>query len=67
MPDVTECNIAENPDDLGTDYDSFVNHGDLEDDPEVVATFKDFVDKGYLKACNSLEECREFLNGELPI
>ena len=31
MPDVTECNIAENPDDLGTDYDSFVNHGDLED------------------------------------
>ena len=67
MPDVTDSAIADDPDDLGTDYDTFTNHGDLEDDPEVVATFKEFVDKGYLKSCSTLEECREFLNGELPI
>ena len=67
MPRVKPGDPAVDPADLSTDYDDFNNHGNLDDDPEVAKTFADLVDKGYLHSCDSLEECQEFLGGELPI
>jgi len=61
MPHVRKDETPDDPASLETDYEAFTNHGDLENDPEVLATFQGFVDAGYLHSCDSLEECTEFL------
>jgi len=67
MPKVQEDDIPEDPESLSTDYGTFTNHGDLDEDAEVVSTFADLVSKRYLHQCDSLEECQAFLGGQLPI
>lgn len=56
MPKVTNKDGEETdcPDLLSTEYDTFVNHGSLEDDAEVMGTFDDLAGKNYLHRCSSL-------------
>lgn len=67
MPKVVEGEPPDDPADLTTDYEQFTNHGRLEDDDEVMATFADFVKRGFLKEFETLDDCVAFLDGEKPI
>ena len=67
MPMVSEQEPQDDPADLSTDYEYFTNHGNLDEDQEVQDTFKDLIERKFLKEFDSLEECQVFLGGELPI
>ena len=68
MPEVPENDedVAD-PADLTCDCDTFLNHGCLDNDPDAVAIISEYVDKGFLHRCGSLEECKKFLGGADPI
>ena len=64
MPAVVDEQDVTDSRDLYTDRFSFTNHGSLEDDADTMETFKELVDKKYLKRFNSYEECKEYLGAE---
>ena len=58
--------------DLATDYQAFENYKGVDGDEDVFNTLEGFADRGregapWLERCSTLEEVKEFLEGELPI
>ena len=66
MPEV-EDDMAVLPfTELASDYHQFTNHGNIEEDGEAMGIIQGYIDKGYLRAFNSLQECEAYL-GAKPI
>ena len=67
MPDVTDDPAQLHPDTLITDFDTFENHGHLDDNQEAVDMIYGFADKGFLHRCKTLDECISYLGGQQPV
>ena len=50
--------------DIQPDYDAFTNYGAFDSYPHDREMILDFVKKGWLKAFESLEDCRDFLGAD---
>ena len=53
--------------DVVTDYDSFTNYAGVEGDEQAKADILAHVNKGHMKAFESVAELSEFLDGALPV
>ena len=64
MPQVDDGEPECSPEDLSTDFDTFVNYKNVDDDPDVRKHLDEFVGKGYLTKLPSLAKVKELLNSE---
>ena len=66
FPKVTEEEEFErlDPEGLWTDLDQFANYEGIESNEAARETIQGYADAGFLKVCDSLDECRKYLGAE---
>ena len=60
LADTTKAEVLD-PAELHMDLEGFTNYAGIDADDDVLAQLDEFVNKGYLKCFDTLEECSAFL------